>query len=110
VLLLAYFEINKFSMLHLKRESLSFNLPLYVLLDFIGALRNTLIPDILLERNRRASWGLNLGRESQKSDTLKWMCYVNLALDLLFATVSRPGDSEVTFAVFESSCHLLLPV
>jgi len=22
----------------------------------------------------------------------------------------RPGDSEVTFSVFESSCHLLLPV
>jgi len=22
----------------------------------------------------------------------------------------QPGDSEVTFAVFESSCHLLLPV
>jgi len=28
----------------------------------------------------------------------------------LFVKVSRPGDSEVTFAVFESSCHLLLPV
>jgi len=28
----------------------------------------------------------------------------------LFAKLSRPGDSEVTFAVFESSCHLLLPV
>jgi len=24
--------------------------------------------------------------------------------------VPRPGDSEVTFSVFESSCHLLLPV
>jgi len=22
----------------------------------------------------------------------------------------RPGDSEVTISVFESSCHLLLPV
>jgi len=28
----------------------------------------------------------------------------------LFVKVSRPGDSEVTFAVIESSCHLLLPV
>jgi len=24
----------------------------------------------------------------------------------LFVKVSRPGDSEVTFSVFESSCHL----
>jgi len=28
----------------------------------------------------------------------------------LFVKVLRPGDSEETFAVFESSCHLLLPV
>jgi len=28
----------------------------------------------------------------------------------LFDKVPRPGDSEVTFAVFESSCYLLLPV
>jgi len=28
----------------------------------------------------------------------------------LFVKVTRPGDSEVTIAVFESSCHLLLPV
>jgi len=28
----------------------------------------------------------------------------------LFAKLPRPGDSEVTFAVFKSSCHLLLPV
>jgi len=28
----------------------------------------------------------------------------------LFAKVPRPEDSEVTFPVFESSCHLLLPV
>jgi len=27
-----------------------------------------------------------------------------------FVKVPRPGDSEVTFLVFESSCHLLLPV
>jgi len=26
----------------------------------------------------------------------------------LFVKVPRPGDSEVTFSVFESSCHLLL--
>jgi len=29
---------------------------------------------------------------------------------LLFVKVPRPGDSEVTFTVFESNCHLLLPV
>jgi len=29
---------------------------------------------------------------------------------LLFVKVPRPGDSKVTFSVFESSCHLLLPV
>jgi len=28
----------------------------------------------------------------------------------LFVKVPRPGDSEVTFSVFESSCHLLLQV
>jgi len=28
----------------------------------------------------------------------------------LFVKIHRPGDSEGTFAVFESSCHLLLPV
>jgi len=28
----------------------------------------------------------------------------------LFARLPRPEDSEVTFTVFESSCHLLLPV
>jgi len=28
----------------------------------------------------------------------------------LFVKVPQPEDSEVTFAVFESSCHLLLPV
>jgi len=28
----------------------------------------------------------------------------------LFVKVPRPGDSEVTCLVFESSCHLLLPV
>jgi len=28
----------------------------------------------------------------------------------LFLKVPRTGDSEVTFSVFESSCHLLLPV
>jgi len=28
----------------------------------------------------------------------------------LFVKVPRPGDSEVTFSVFESNCHLLLPV
>jgi len=28
----------------------------------------------------------------------------------LFVKVPRPGDSEVTFAVFKSNYHLLLPV
>jgi len=28
----------------------------------------------------------------------------------LFVKVPRPGDSEVTYSVFESSCRLLLPV
>jgi len=28
----------------------------------------------------------------------------------LFVKVRRPEDSEVIFSVFESSCHLLLPV
>jgi len=28
----------------------------------------------------------------------------------LFVRVPRPGDSVGTFSVFESSCHLLLPV
>jgi len=28
----------------------------------------------------------------------------------LFVKVPRPGDGEVTSSVFESSCHLLLPV
>jgi len=28
----------------------------------------------------------------------------------LFAKVLRPGDSQGTFSVFESSCHMLLPV
>jgi len=34
----------------------------------------------------------------------------NFVLAHLFAKVPRPGDSEVTFSVFASSCHLLLPV
>jgi len=28
----------------------------------------------------------------------------------LFVKVQRPGDSKGTFSVFESNCHLLLPV
>jgi len=34
---------------------------------------------------------------------------VGLGTDL-FVMVPRPGDSEVTFSVFKSSCRLLLPV
>jgi len=33
-----------------------------------------------------------------------------LVLSHLFVKVPRPGDSKVTFSVFESSYHLLLPV
>jgi len=37
--------------------------------------------------------------------------YIGLGLGThLFVKVPRSGDSEVTFSVFESSCHLLLPV
>jgi len=28
----------------------------------------------------------------------------------LFVKIPQPGDSEMAFAIFESSCHLLLPV
>jgi len=28
----------------------------------------------------------------------------------LFVKVPRPRDSEMTFSIFESSCHLFLPV
>jgi len=36
---------------------------------------------------------------------------IGLGLDPhLFVKVPRPRDSDVTFAVFESSWHLLLPV
>jgi len=33
-----------------------------------------------------------------------------LQLNHLFVKVPRPGDSEETFSVFESSCHFLLSV
>jgi len=37
--------------------------------------------------------------------------YVKIGLGThLFVKVPRPGDSEVSFSVFKSSCHLLLPV
>jgi len=45
---------------------------------------------------------------SRESDVM-----LDLGLDLgahLFVKVPRPGDSEVTFSVIESSYHLLLPV
>jgi len=34
----------------------------------------------------------------------------HLLLARLIVKVPRPGDSEVTFADFESNCHLLVPV
>jgi len=36
--------------------------------------------------------------------------FMLLEKSYLFVMVPRPGDSEVNFSVFESSCHLLLPV
>jgi len=36
--------------------------------------------------------------------------YLVLGLLILFVKVPRSGNSEGTFSVFESSCHLLLPV
>jgi len=45
---------------------------------------------------------------------LNWCFYSNLfilrLLAHLFVKIPGPGDSEVTFLVFESSCRLLLPV
>jgi len=38
-----------------------------------------------------------------------WMSLSSLGTHL-FVKVPRPGNSEGTFSVFESSCHLLLPV
>jgi len=34
----------------------------------------------------------------------------DLVLAYLFVKVPQPGDIERTFSVFESVCHLLLPV
>jgi len=39
-----------------------------------------------------------------------WIIRFRIRYLHLFVTVPRPGDSEGTFSVFESSCHLLLPV
>jgi len=43
---------------------------------------------------------------------VNFYCYcTDLGLGtLLFVKVPRPGDSEGTYLVCESSCHLLLPV
>jgi len=38
-----------------------------------------------------------------------WLVFNSLHVVRLFSK-PRPGDSEVAFAVFESSCHLLLSV
>jgi len=43
----------------------------------------------------------------------KFDVFVHTGLGLvtrLFDKVTRPGDSEGTISVFESNCHLLLPV
>jgi len=36
--------------------------------------------------------------------------HVDCSFARLFAKLPWPGDNEVAFSVFESSCHLLLPV
>jgi len=47
---------------------------------------------------------------SQEENGLGPQCMqaVNCSFARLFAKLPRPGDSEVTFAAFESSCHLYL--
>jgi len=45
--------------------------------------------------------------ELERSETTK--IFVGLGTHL-FVKVPQPGDSEVTFLVIESSCHLILPV
>jgi len=35
-------------------------------------------------------------------------CLHQLVFAHLFVNVSRPAESEVTFSIFESSCHLVL--
>jgi len=47
------------------------------------------------------------------TNTTKLVLYLSDLVRLvnhLFVKVPRPGDSEGTISVFESSCHLLLPV
>jgi len=42
---------------------------------------------------------------------LKWyLDYLLNAHSFVKVSRPRPGDSEVTFSVFESNCNLLLPV
>jgi len=36
--------------------------------------------------------------------------FITMSFAYLFAQLPQPGDSEVTFSVFQSSCHLLLQV
>jgi len=48
-------------------------------------------------------------RENMKKRILEIKLYQSLGTHL-FVKVTRAGDSEVTFVVFESSCHLLLQV
>jgi len=55
------------------------------------------------------------GKKLQIIYQLKYTVFVypiviHLVLAHLFVKVPRPGDSEGAFSVFESSCHLLLPV
>jgi len=39
-----------------------------------------------------------------------WTLFTRIGHSSVLVKVLRPGNSEVTFSVFESSCHLLLPV
>jgi len=43
-------------------------------------------------------------------DAVEYLMNSACSFARLFAKLPRPGDSEVIFSVFESNCHLLLPV
>jgi len=82
--------------------------------------------------NRQALWALYPQRplmfdtgDLKLSDLASKLCLFKLILSKfwrrlssvglglgthIFVKVSRPGNSEVTFSVFESSCHILLPI
>jgi len=53
--------------------------------------------------------GLPVERKSRKGSNKEYVILVDLGTRL-FVKVPREGDSEGTFSVFETSCHLSLPV